>query len=303
MRILVTGGAGYIGSAVVHRLLETGCEVRVVDLLVEGGNALITACKYPDFEIVTRDLRDERVAADVVAGCDAIIHLAAIVGSPTCDLMPDVARSTNVGATETLLAARSPEQRLVLASTGSVYGAVPSGYCDESTIPSPTTLYGWTKLEAEQKASRMANSFIMRLATVFGISRKQRWDLLVNQLTLEAVTKGKIDLYQPHARRSFIHIDDLSKILCSAVLEWKPQAAGIINLGDSKLNLTKAEVARAICDETGADLTLDARGEDLDKRDYVMSFSKITDLGVHCSKPLSTGIAELAKAAKLARRT
>ena len=302
MRILVTGGAGYIGSTVVHHLLRNGHEVRVVDLLVGGGQSLITACRDSRFEILVGDIRDRQVAANAVAGCEAILHLAAVVGTPACERMPEVARTTNVGATETLLATREAGQRLVFASTGGVYGEISSGYCDEDTSPEPTTLYGLTKFQAEGMVRDARNAFVMRLGTVFGVSRALRWDLLVNSLTLQAVNDRTVTVYQPHARRSFIHVDDVSRALCLPVLEWGDVRERVFNVGDVKLDMEKGQLARIICHETGALLAINAIGEDPDRRDYTISFNKIAELGFHANRSLSTGIKELAKAAVLCNR-
>lgn len=299
MKILVTGGAGYVGSSAVRHLLENGHEVRVVDLLLRGGQSLVAACQYPGLEIVVADVRDHRVAVDAVKRCDAILHLAAVVGTPACDRAPVTAKEINVGATEALLTARDQEQRFIFASTASVYGHVSSGHCDEATVPEPATLYGQTKLEAERMVREAGNSFIMRPTTAFGVSDALRWDLLVNDLTFKAVTDGTIKLYQPNARRSFIHVDDLSRALCLPILNWNAAESGVFNVGDDDLNVTKAELAEIVRKETGTRVVDDGTELDPDQRDYTTSFAKITELGFDQSRSLSAGVEELKKAARL----
>jgi nucleoside-diphosphate-sugar epimerase len=303
MKVLVTGGAGYVGSSAVRHLLKSGHEVRVLDLLLRGGQSLVAVCQYPGFEIVVADVRDHRVAADAVKGCDAILHLAAVVGTPACDQAPIAAKETNVGATEALLAARDQDQRFIFASTASVYGHVASGHCDEDTVPEPTTLYGRTKLEAERMVRKAENSFIMRPTTAFGVSEALRWDLLVNDLTFRAVTEGTIKLYQPKARRSFVHVDDLSYALCLPILNWNAAESGVFNVGDDGLNITKAQLAEIVRNETDAMIIDDGTGLDLDQRDYTTSFAKIAQLGFDRSRSLSAGVRELKKAARLSGQT
>lgn len=302
MRILVTGGAGYIGSTVVHRLLNDGHEVRVADTLTNGGQSLIMACRDSNFELLVGDISSREVAAEAVNGCDAIIHLAAIVGTPACERTPKMATAINVGATDTLLTVRKREQRFVFASTEIVYGPVSSGHCDESTHPEPATLYGRTKLEAEELVQEADNNIVMRLTTVFGVSRAPRWDLLVNNLTRQAVTEGTVEIYQPEARRSFIHVDDASRALCMAALTWRGAAEGVVNVGDDDLSVTKGQLARIICRESGAELTFDSAGEDPDRRDHDISFGKIRTLGFRSSQSLAVGIKELVRAAELLER-
>jgi nucleoside-diphosphate-sugar epimerase len=302
VRILVTGGAGYIGSSVVYRLLRNGHQVKVADSLTNGGQSLMMACGNSNFELLANDISSRDVAAEAVKRCDVIIHLAAIVGTPACERTPEMASAINVGATETLLTVRKREQRFVFASTDSVYGAVSAGHCDESTYPEPKTLYGQTKLEAERLVQETDNGVIMRLTTAFGVSRALRWDPLVNNLTRQAVAKGKIAVYQPHSRRSFIHVDDASRALYMAALTWRDVRKGIINVGDDDLSVTKDQLARMICRESGAELTFDSAGEDPDRRDYSMSFDKIRALGFRANQSLAMGIKELVRAAKLLER-
>jgi nucleoside-diphosphate-sugar epimerase len=279
-------------------LLDQGHQVRVADALASGGQSLIMACRDSNFELLANDISSREIAAEAVKGCEVIIHLAAIVGTPACDRAPEMAASINVGATETLLSACRREQRFIFASTDSVYGAVSSGRCDESTYPEPATLYGHTKLEAERLVQKTGNNIIMRLTTVFGVSRALRWDPLVNNLTRLAVAEGRIAVYQPHSRRSFIHVDDASRALCMAAITWSVRD-GVVNVGDDDLTVTKGQLARIICHESGAELTFDSAGEDPDRRDYDMSFAKIRALGFRANQSLVMGVKELVRAAEL----
>src|SRR3954447_6100676 len=187
MHILVTGGAGYVGSTLVPLLLDQGHRVRVFDSLKFGGQGLLPCCQYRTFELLKGDITDEAAVARALDGIDAVIHLAAIVGYPACKKEPQVAHATNVEGTRMLLSRRRPDQKFLFASTGSIYGSVPDYVCNEDTPRAPITLYGETKATAEQMVLDAGNSVAYRYATAFGVSNRMRLDLMPNDFTYQAV--------------------------------------------------------------------------------------------------------------------
>jgi nucleoside-diphosphate-sugar epimerase len=238
---------------------------------------------------------DSGIVSATVRDIDVIVHLAAMVGTPACKLEPGVALATNVEGTKQLLSARHPDQGFILASTGSVYGDVSSKKCDENSNCFPTTLYGKTKLTCENNVRDAENTLIYRFSTAFGVSNHMRTDLLINDLTHQAVCAGEFSVYQPSALRSFIHVRDISRSILFAVREWVRVRDRIFNVGDERLNHTKREIAHLICGETKAVWYVDPKGEDEDRRDYVMSFARIRREGFLAQTSLVSGISELAK--------
>jgi nucleoside-diphosphate-sugar epimerase len=309
VHVLVTGGAGYIGSTTVPLLLDRGHQVRVLDLpaptatigrggasFVIGHLGLASCVDRPGFELLHGDVRDPDALAAALHGVDCVVHLAAVVGQPACDADPGLAESVNVEGTRALLRARHLGQRIVLASTTSVYGRVPSGVCDEDTRPAPVSIYGQTKAVAEQLALRAGNVTVLRFATAFGAAPITRLDLLPNDLTAHALTTGRLVVYEPAARRSFLHVYDIARAVVFAVENPTVLNDLVLNVGDTALNLTKAELAHAVARQTGAQVDLTGHGSDPDQRDYHLSFARIRALGFAATVDLEAGIAQLARA-------
>lgn len=209
MRILVTGGAGYVGSVMVPMLLEHGHKVRVFDSLKFGGQGLLPCTSSRDFELVKGDVCDENAFGKAADGMDAVIHLAAIVGYPACKKEPQVAHSTNVEGTANLLKLRRRDQKILFASTGSIYGSIPDYVCNEDSPRSPITLYGETKAKAEEAILSAGNSVAYRFATAFGVSNRMRLDLMPNDFTYQAVKNRNLIVYEggfkPHFRTRSRH--------------------------------------------------------------------------------------------------
>lgn len=299
MLILVTGGAGYVGSVLVPALLSQGHRVRVLDRLRGSGQGLLLCCNHPGFAFVHGDVCDEPTVASALDGVEVVVHLAAIVGYPACQRDPDLATTTNVAGTKLLLGLRGPDQKVVLASTGSVYGAVSDAVCSEESAPSPVSLYASTKAEAEELVLHAGNAVVYRYATAFGVSPCMRFDLLPNDFVHQAVHQGSLTIYQSGFRRTFIHVHDMARSVIFAVNEWDALADGLYNVGDESMNLTKVELAERIGRHVDCRLRFDEFAADADQRDYEVSYRKIRAKGFRPSVDLDQGIAQVVTAARL----
>lgn len=205
MKLLITGGAGYVGTVLTQLLLDRGDQMRCFDSLLFGLDPILPFFRHPRYEFVRGDVRNCEQLAQSVRDVDAIIHLAAIVGYPACDRNPSVADEVNVGG------ARSAQQPVLFASTGSIYGAAPEGFCTEETPTRALTRYGRNKAEAEAMLMDSGNVTCYRFATAFGLSPRLRLDLLVNDFCYQAVTARNLILYEAHFQRSFIHVQDMAR--------------------------------------------------------------------------------------------
>lgn len=306
MRILVTGGAGYIGAILVPALLRAGHRVTVLDSFMHGqSSSLLDVCADPNLEIVRADARDEAQLRPLVATHDALIPLAALVGAPLCDRDPEAAASVNVGAVRTLLRLRSREQRVLFPNTNSGYGLGQGDQrCTEETPLQPISVYGRTKCEAEQAVLDAGNSITFRLATVFGISPRMRLDLLVNDFTYRAVTDGFVVLFEAHFKRNYIHVRDVAHAFLHAIDHFEPMRERPYNVGLSEANLSKKELCERIQRHVPQFyITEAALREDPDKRNYIVSNERIEATGYAPRVSLDDGIRELIKGYKVIRRS
>lgn len=301
VRVLITGGAGYVGSVVTAAFLEARHTVTVLDSLVTGGQGLLGCVAHPRFRFVHGDLRDPRAAAAAVQGQDAIVHLAAVVGLRACNDDPHRAESVNVDGTRVLLQTRQRGQLLLYASTGSVYGAVPRGVCDEALDPAPLSLYGRSKLAAERMALSAGEALALRFATAFGISPRMRVDLLVNGFVHAAKVRGFLVVYDRQARRTFIHVRDMARALLFGLEHFAAMRDNVYNTGSERLNLTKEEVAQLILARHPYFLTYGPVGADEDQRDYAVSYQKLQRLGFQANVSMEEGIEELLRGMDLLR--
>lgn len=299
MRILVTGGAGYVGSTLVPMLLEQGHKVRVLDLLRFGGHGLLPCCEYRSFELMKGDICDADTMAKALDGVDAIVHLAAIVGYPACKKEPQVAQSTNVDGTRMLLKHRRPDQKVLYASTGSIYGSVPDYVCNENTPRAPITLYGETKSTAEELVLEAGNSVAYRFATAFGVSNRMRLDLMPNDFTYQAVKNRNLIVYEGGFKRTFVHVRDMARSFMFALERWDEVKDDVYNVGHETMNFTKEDVARKIMKFVDYYLHFAEVGTDADQRNYEVSYEKIRKKGFETTIDLERGIEELVRAARL----
>jgi nucleoside-diphosphate-sugar epimerase len=299
--ILIVGGAGYIGSLLARSLLSKGYKVKVLDKLVYGDAAIRDLIGQPGFELLVGDCRNIQAVSGAVKGVDALVHLAAIVGDPACDLDHQTTLEINYAATRMLteVAKGHGVKRFVFASSCSVYGAT-EAFVDEQSPAAPISLYGHTKVDSEttllEAESEEFLPTILRFATVFGHSHRPRFDLVVNLLTAKAHQEGIITIYNGQQWRPFIHVRDVARAIVS-VLEAPLSVVGgqIYNVGDSRLNCTLTEIAekvRALMPNTKV-----MHVENADHRNYRVCFDKIRDqLGFECQISVEDGIKEMKQA-------
>lgn len=293
-KILVTGGCGYLGSTMVPMLLEQGYQVTVYDIFRWGISSLLPVMSNENLTIVKGDVCEHDKLKPYVEAADAIIHLSAIVGFPACKKEPENAVNINQKSTEYIASILRKDQRLIYASTGSCYGAI-TGMCTEESKISPLTLYGETKAAGE-KAARAAGGVALRLATVFGSSPRPRTDLLINNLLQLALKLKTFDVYEGHFRRTFLHVKDCAAAFIFALQHYTTMTGQAYNVGDESMNMTKMDVARTIEKYVdGCKITESNAGEDLDKRDYEVSYQKIKNLGYKVNYTVDDGIKELIK--------
>lgn len=295
--ILVTGGAGYLGSVLVRQLLRLGHKVSVLDNFMFQPNSLLDCCHYDTLEVVRGDARDKELLQKLVKDKDIIIPLAALVGAPLCDRDRVGAETTNTGAVRTLCDVLSKDQRIIIPITNSGYGIGQKGkYCTEETPLNPVSFYGRTKVEAEKIVLGRPNSISLRLATVFGTSPRMRIDLLVNDFTYRAVKDRFIVIFEGHFKRNYIHIRDVAKAFIHAIDNFDTMKNEPYNVGLSDANLSKLELCARIKEQIPDFVYLEAEvGEDPDKRDYIVSNEKIEKTGFKPDYSVARGIAELIK--------
>lgn len=302
-RILVTGGAGYLGSILVPALLARGHAVTVLDNFLYRQTSLLDCCANERLTIIRGDCRNREVLGAALEGVDLIVPLACIVGAPACDADPFAARSVNLEAIELLLSLRTAKQRIIFPTTNSGYGiGEPGKACTEDSPLRPISLYGVTKVEAERLILEAGNSITFRLATVFGTAPRMRLDLLVNDFVHRAVTDRTVVVFEGHAMRNYIHIRDVARAFEHAIEHFDAMQGRAYNVGLSDANLSKLDLCAAIQKQVPGFVFLEAPiGKDPDKRDYMVSNERIEATGFHPEWSLEAGIRELVKGFRILR--
>jgi nucleoside-diphosphate-sugar epimerase len=292
MHVLVTGGAGYVGSLLVNRLMERGDKVTVLDSLLHKSPSLLQHFINPQFRFIEGDVRDPEKVREALEGVDAVVHLAAIVGAPGCEAEPQLAREVNHEAVELLISLAGQDQALVYASTGSNYGEV-EGICTEETPLNPLSIYGVTKTAGEMAMLDSGRAVCYRFATAFGLSPRMRLDLLVNDFTYQAVKNRQLVVYENWAHRTFIHVRDMAESFIFALDNFGRMKGDVFNVGADELNATKKDISEMINGKVGGFLWFADIGSDPDKRDYEVSYEKISSYGFNTTVGLEEGIDEL----------
>jgi nucleoside-diphosphate-sugar epimerase len=304
-KVLVTGGAGFIGSVLTRELLSEGYEVTVLDSFKYGQNSLLDCCANDNFTVIRGDVRDKDRLATAMQDAEFIIHLAALVGAPACDRNPVEANTTNVEATKLLLSLRKQGQKILYPCTNSGYGiGEKDKYCTESTPMRPVSLYGKNKVEAETIILQAGDSISLRLATVFGASPRMRTDLLVNDFVYRALTDRYLVVFEGHFRRNYLHIRDAARAFLHMMRNFSTLKNQVYNVGLSDANISKLDLCARIKKQIPDFYYVEsAIGEDPDKRDYIVSNEKIERTGFKPSHSLDYGVSELIKAYTITGKT
>jgi nucleoside-diphosphate-sugar epimerase len=304
-RVLVTGGAGYLGSIICEHLLAAGHKVTVIDNLLYGQNSLFHFCAHPLFDFVRGDVRDESCIKKAVTRSDVVIPLAAIVGAPACNRDPALTKSVNVEAIRLINRLRSPNQLVIFPNTNSGYGTkTSSALCTEETPLEPITLYGQTKVQAETELLNSPTTITLRLATVFGMSPRMRLDLLVNHFVYAAVTDGYLVIFEKDFKRNFVHIRDVADCFLHCIKNAGRMIGRAYNVGLDSANLSKGELALKVKEHVPSLFVhFSEIGSDPDKRNYLVSNQRLREAGFEAKKTLDDGIVELLKGYRMLPRS
>lgn len=303
--ILVTGGAGYLGSTMVPELLNAGYKVTVIDNFMFKQTSLNHVCHHPNFEVVKGDIRVESAMLPLMKKADVIIPLAALVGAPLCSKDPVGATTINHDAIMMMLKHVSKDQILLMPTTNSAYGTGDeNNYCTEESPLRPISQYAIEKVEIEKAFMDHPNSISFRLATVFGMSPRMRIDLLVNDFTYRAVYDRFVVLFESQFKRNYIHVRDVMRVFMHALNNYDKMKGQIYNVGLSDANVSKKELCEHIAKHVQEFVYLDAPvGKDPDQRNYIVSNAKIEATGFKQQYSLDKGIAELIKGYTMIRNS
>jgi len=296
-RILVTGGAGYIGSVLVPELLSKGYRVTVLDNFMYKQTSLAGISREKNLEIVFGDVRDSNLMKKHLGKSDVVVPLAAIVGAPACDKDPFQAETINKNAILWMLNELSSNQRIIMPTTNSAYGSGDKdNFCDENSPLNPLSLYARDKVIVEEELMNHANATSFRLATVFGISPRMRLDLLVNNFAFRAVTDGFIVIFEGNFKRNYIHIADVVQAFMLSIENTKNLTGQVFNVGLSSANISKLELCKKIKEIVPKFTYLESElGRDPDQRNYIVSNAKIEKVGFRPVMQLEDGLQELVK--------
>jgi nucleoside-diphosphate-sugar epimerase len=304
MKILVTGGAGYLGSLLVPHLLSQGHCVTVVDNLRYKQTPLLDCCANSNFEFTFGDVRNASLMKGLISQADIIIPLAAIVGAPACNQDPMAAESINRDAVKLIEKLRSRQQRVLMPTTNSGYGiGTPGVPCTEESPLRPVSLYGTSKVEAETTLLNSGQAITFRLATVFGAAPRMRLDLLVNDFVYRAMNDRAVILFEAHFKRNYVHVRDVARVFLHGIEHYDAMKGHPYNVGLSDANLSKLELCEKIKAHIPEFVFHESHiGEDPDKRDYIVSNERIERSGWHPQYSLDAGIKELIKAFRIVHR-
>lgn len=305
MNILVTGGAGYIGSVLVPKLLNAGHNVTVLDNFMFQQSSLAECCGFEGFQVVRGDSRDASLMSKLLAKADVVIPLAALVGAPLCKNDPIGTQTINEDAVALICKLASQQQKILIPVTNSGYGIGDKGtVCTEDSPLRPISLYGTTKVNAEKHVLARENSLSFRLATVFGMASRMRMDLLVNDFTYRATQDRAVVIFEGHFKRNYIHIQDVARVFVYALDHFDLMKGRCFNVGLDDANLSKLELCSVIQTLVPEFTYLEAPiGEDPDKRDYIVSNARLAATGFKTEWSLERGIRELIKGYTMLRNS
>ena len=299
MKVLITGGAGYLGSNLTRHLLEAGYSVTVLDNLMYDQVTLLHLFGNPKFQFELGDVRDKKLLQELVGLNDVIIPLAAIVGMPACKANPELTVAVNYQQVADIVEVLRDDQKLILPNTNSQYGSSDSIITEESPF-NPLSLYAKTKCDAENTMLANGNGVSLRLATVFGVSPRMRTDLLVNDFVYKSVVDGYLVLFEAHFKRNYIHVQDIARTFQFIIENYDKCKGQAFNVGLSTANLSKLELAEKIKSHIPSlVIKQDDFKEDFDKRNYIVSNEKLEALGWKPIYDLDYGIKQLMLAYKI----
>ena len=296
MKILVTGGAGYIGSVLVPKLLESHYKVTVIDNFFFNQKSLDNLNNHKNFSLIKGDASDKNLVKKILDNnFDLIIPLAALVGAPLCDKMPELAKEINESSVKYIINNVDVKTKIILPTTNSGYGIGKENIaCNEESDLNPISIYGITKVNAEKFVLDRGNSISLRLATVFGMSPRMRLDLLVNHFVSKAVNKERLDIFEGHFKRNFVHIQDVARVFLFFIKNFEKYKNNAYNFGLEDANLSKIELAQEIKKEIkDFNFIINEIAKDPDKRNYIVSNRKILNTGFKFEYSLNKGIKEL----------
>lgn len=303
--ILVTGGAGYLGSTMVPALLQAGHRVTVVDSFLFRQTSLNHVCHDPNFSVVKGDIRVESTMAPLLKKADIVIPLAALVGAPMCNADPVGAKTVNHDAILMMLRLMSRQQRILMPTTNSAYGTGDeNNFCTEQSPLRPISLYAREKVAIEGELMQRENAISFRLATVFGMSPRMRIDLLVNDFTYRAVHDRFVVLFEGDFKRNYIHVRDVARVFLHGLANFEGMRGQIYNVGLTEANVSKRELCQHIAKQLPEFVFVDAPvGKDPDQRNYIVSNAKLESTGFKTAVTLQAGIAELIKGFTMIKNT
>ena len=294
-KILITGGAGYIGSMLATKLVYLGYDITVIDLLKYSSTSLNHLHLYKNFKLIVGDVRNKSLIKKEVERSEFVIPLAALVGAPLCEENKKEAVSVNLDSIKLLMNYISKKNKIIYLTSNSGYGIGKNNkFCDEKSPLNPISLYGTTKVKAEKIVIKFQNAICFRLATVFGYSYRMRTDLLVNNFVFTSIKKRELKLFEPHFRRNFIHVKDVVDAIVYSIKNFNRLKSNIYNLGLSSANISKYMLAKKVKHKLKyLKIKIIKNKKDPDQRDYYVSNKKIEKKGFRAKIKIESGIDEL----------